>query len=64
MSRQKYYMTFKFVDTEKEAREFCVNTNMLATYYERKHYPAHYTPWDSMDGNEHKFVCFYWYRIA
>lgn len=53
---KKYNLWYIFADTEEQAREICARENSTGTYYKRKHYPAHYTPWDSADGTEHKFI--------
>ena len=55
---RRYRMTFDFVDTEEEAKAFCDTQNK--NYYLRKKHPAHYTPWVSQDGREHKFVVWYY----
>lgn len=54
---RKYRMTFVFADTEEQAKRFCDNENK--NRYIRKHHKAHYTPWVSRDGSEHKFVVWY-----
>lgn len=54
---KRYSMTFKFFDTEEQAKSFCDNENL--NRYIRKNHPAHYTPWTSQDGTEHKFVAWY-----
>lgn len=56
----RYQYTFTFVDTEEEAKRVCAEINSRLTYYMRKHRPAHYTPWTSADGKNHKFVCLYY----
>ena len=53
----RYRLTFRFTDTEEQAKAFCDNENKNA--YIRKHHKAHYTPWSSQDGTEHKFICWY-----
>lgn len=45
-----------FTDTEQQAREICERENSTGTAYKRKHHTAHYTPWASADGTEHKFI--------
>lgn len=57
----KYYLTFKILKTEKEARAFCENENAGATRYIRKHKPATFTPWESGDGFRGFVV---WYHYA
>lgn len=58
----KYHMTFIFCDTEEDAKQVCNTENASGSYYKRTHYKAHYTPWQSLDGKENKFVCFTYYR--
>lgn len=53
---KKYNPRFYFVDTEAEAAKACETENNRGTYYKRKHHTAHYTPWTSADGKEHKFI--------
>lgn len=57
----KYQLTFRFVDTEEEARVFCANVNAMCRRYMREKHPAHYTPGVSEGGKERKFIC--WYRF-
>lgn len=52
-----YKKTYKFFDTEIQAKEFCDNVNI--NLYIKKHHPAHYTMWSSQDGKENKFVAWY-----
>lgn len=54
---KKYKFTYDFVNTEEEAINFC-NTKNRNTYI-CKHYHAYYTPWNSQNGREHKFVVWY-----
>lgn len=54
---RRYRKTFKFFDTEEEAKVFCDGENSCS--YIRKHHPAHYTPWVSQDGTERKFIAWY-----
>lgn len=58
-ARYKYRKTFEFFDTEEQAQAFCDTENKSASPYVRKKYPAHYTPWSSQDGKEHKFIAWY-----
>lgn len=60
MVNRKYQLDFEFFDTEQEAKEFCDKTNKAASRYVRTKSPAHYTPWESQDHTEHKFIA--WYR--
>jgi hypothetical protein len=53
----RYNMTFKFFDTEEQAKIFCDNEN-LVRYISKKH-PAHYTPWSNESGTEKAFVAWY-----
>lgn len=54
---RRYKMTFTFFDTEEQAQIFCSKEN--SNSYIRKNHPAHYTPWNSQDGKENKFVAWY-----
>jgi len=54
---RRYKMTFEFLDTELQAKQFCDKQNQNK-YIKQKH-PAHYTPWSSSNGNENKFVAWY-----
>ena len=54
---RRYQLTFKFFDTESEAKAFCDKENTIP--YIRKNHPATYTNWSSTDGTEHKFVAWY-----
>lgn len=57
--KTKYQLRYEVVFSEGKAREFCEQQNKKATYYMRKHHPAHYTPWD--DGKDYKgFICWYY----
>lgn len=56
---RRYRKTFQFFDTEEQAQVFCDKENQ--NYYIRKHHKASYTPWNSADGKEHKFVAWYVY---
>ena len=58
----RYRESFKFKNTEKQAIEFCDRMNKQATPYVRKHHPAHFTPWNSLDGKEHLFIA--WYPVS
>lgn len=53
---KRYNLWYIFADTESEAREICESENSTGTYYKRKNHKANYTPWDSADGTEHKFI--------
>lgn len=55
----KYRLTFKFFDSEFDAKRFCESENKNNSYYVRKKYPAHYTKWSSLDQTEHKFIAWY-----
>ena len=57
---RKYRYTFEFKKTEEEARTFCERINAGLTIYMRKNKPAHFTPWQSKDGKENLFVCWYY----
>lgn len=54
-----YRKTYRFFDTEDQARTFCDSENL--NHYIKKHHTAHYTPWSSIDGKENKFVA--WYAV-
>lgn len=58
---KKYRYTFDFVDTETQAIKLCDSINKKLTRYMRKKHPAHFTPWNSLDNTEHKFVVWYYY---
>lgn len=58
--RYKYRSTFDFFDTEEQAKAFCDRYNSEASAYVRKKYQAHYTPWQSQNGKEHKFIAWYY----
>jgi hypothetical protein len=53
-------MDFIFLETEEEAIVACANFNHWATPYCRRKHPAHYTPWTSQDGTQHRFIVFFW----
>lgn len=48
-----------FVDNEQYAIQMCTYLQIHQNAYRRKHYKPHYTPWESSDGKEHKFVVWY-----
>ena len=56
---KKYKLTCDFFDTEDAAIKFCNKWNDNQSKYMNKYHPAHYTPWESKDHTEHKFVVFY-----
>lgn len=56
---KKYSMTFQFFDTEEEARSFCERENRTGSSYKCQRYPAHVTPWTSVDGKERKYIAWY-----
>ena len=58
---KKYQSTFEFVDTEAQAAALCNRINAGYTPYMRKHHPATFTPWESLDNKTSKFVVFYKY---
>lgn len=53
----RYRKTFRFCETEDEAKRFCESENK--NQYIRKYHPAYYTPWSSQDGKENKFIVWY-----
>ena len=55
----RHRTTFQFFDTEVQAKEFCDMQNRNNSYYVKKKHSAHYTPWSSQDGTEHKFIAWY-----
>jgi hypothetical protein len=57
----KYQLTFRFFDTEREAKAFCKIENENASSYVRRKHKAHHTPWSSQDGLEHKYIAWYVY---
>lgn len=44
---KRWYMTFKFCESEAQARIVCENSMKGLSAYVRKRYAAHYTPWNS-----------------
>lgn len=58
---KRYNKTFKFFDTETQAKEFCDRENRNCSDYIRKKHPAHYTPRRGKDGTENKFIAWYVY---
>ena len=56
----RWRLTFKFFDTEKEAYDFCNKNWDESSYYVRRRYAAHYEKWTSADGKEQKYLV--WYR--
>lgn len=59
MCNGRYIKTWRFAETEAEARAICARENSTGTAYKRLKHPAHYTPWASMDGREHKYIVWY-----
>jgi len=57
----KHRKTFEFFDTAEQAEAFCKGWNARQSRYMTQHHPAHFTPWTSQDGTEHKFIA--WYHI-
>lgn len=54
----KLRCTFKFFDTEEDAREFCDNENRA---HPRRKNRAHYTPWSSSDHRDTaQFIAWYY----
>ena len=60
LTMRKYYKTFTFCNSLEEARAFCDSYNANATEHMRRNHPAHFTPWISQDGNEKKYICWYY----
>ena len=58
---KKLQLTFKFVDTEQQALDLCATIQANQNAYRRKHHKPSYTPWESQDRKEHKFVVWYVY---
>ena len=56
----KYRQTFDFVNTEAEAINRVIAENTTGTRYKRKNHPAHYTPWNSRNKTENKFIVWYY----
>ena len=54
---RRYHRTYKFFDTEAEAKAFCDTENRNP--YIKKNHPATYHQWKSKDGNELKFLAWY-----
>lgn len=44
---KRYQLCFRFFETEQAAKNFCYSENKSGSYYKRKTYPAHFTPWES-----------------
>lgn len=57
--RQRYFLGYKLIENEQDAKNFCDTENKTGNYYKRKTYPAHYTPYECSDGWK-GFIC--WYR--
>ena len=57
----RYQLTFTFKDTEQQAKTFCDNENKNGTLYKRKNKTAHFTKWQSANGNKQKYICWYYY---
>lgn len=57
----KYYHTFKFCNTEDEAKKECSAINSCMTKYMRKNHPAHYTIWHSQ--TDTKWIVWYQYHV-
>ena len=59
---RRLQLAFCFCSTEEEAREKCKSLDKNATQYCRKHYPAHYTPWQSSSSTDTAhFIVWYHY---
>lgn len=56
---RRYSLTFRFAETEEEAKAFCDAENKTGSAYKRNRYPAHFTPWTSADGTERKYIAWY-----
>ena len=56
---KKYYLSFKFCDTEGDAQTMINSYNAYATRWQKKRYPGHVTEWKSEDGMEHKWIAWY-----
>jgi viroplasmin and RNaseH domain-containing protein len=56
---KKYNLTYKFFDTEEQAKNFCDKENTQNSYYLQKNHPARYTSWTSTNGKENKFIAWY-----
>ena len=41
---KKYRLTYQYTDTEQQAQQLVKELNATATPYQRRRYPAHYTP--------------------
>lgn len=54
---KRYRRTFKFFNTEEQAKVFCDNENLNS--YVRKNHKAYYTHWNSLDGTENKYLAWY-----
>ena len=56
---RKYHPNFYFCSTEDEAKALCEKIRGWSSAYCRRKYPPHYTPWDSTDGKEHRFIVWF-----
>lgn len=67
--KRRYHLGYKLIErSEDAAREFCADCNRTATPYQRKRYPAHYTPHTIRDnygpGKDWTgFICWYYYAV-
>lgn len=58
---KQYRLTCEFRDTEYMARVFCEYLKLnLTPYMKRAGLVPHVTPWDSLDGEEHKYIVWYY----
>ena len=52
-------LDFMFVDTIEQAKQLVSSIRKKQNTYRNKYYPPHFTPWESQDGKEHKFVVWF-----
>lgn len=57
---RKYQYTFKFVDTEQQAKDLCQDIFNNSNDYIKRNKKPHYSAWESQDGTEHKFIVWFW----
>lgn len=58
---QKYWLTFEFFDTEEQAETACDTIfDGYTAYLKRSKKRPHWSPWDSLDGREHKYLVWYY----
>lgn len=51
--------TFLFTDNEEQAKTLCKQIQKSQNSYRQTYHKPHYTPWESSDHTEHKYVVWY-----